>query len=59
MQAYFKEQKALLDRRESDLNNLGRELATCHLTIESEVSRQVEKGIQEKLPPTIKQLQYD
>ena len=59
MQAYFKEQKALLDRRESDLNNLGRELATCHLTIESEVSRRVEKGIQEKLPSTIKQLQYD
>lgn len=59
MQKYLKEQQALLDKREKSLNKQGRDLADRHLMIESEVSQRVEKGIKEKLPSTIKQLQYE
>ena len=59
MQKYLKEQQALLDKREKALNRQGRDLADRHLMIESEVSRRVEEGIKEKLPSTIKQLQYE
>ena len=59
MQKYFKEQQALLDKREKALNKQGRDLADRHLMIESEVSQRVEEGIKEKLPSTIKQLQYE
>lgn len=59
MQKYLKEQQALLDKREKALNKQGRDLADRHLMIESEVSQRVETGIKEKLPSTIKQLQYE
>lgn len=59
MQKYLKEQQALLDKREKALNKQGRDLADRHLMIESEVSQRVEEGIKEKLPSTIKQLQYE
>ncbi len=59
MQKYLKEQQALLDKREKSLNKQGRDLADRHLMIESEVSQRVENGIKEKLPSTIKQLQYE
>lgn len=59
MQKYLKEQQALLDKREKSLNKQGRDLADRHLMIESEVSQRVEEGIKEKLPSTIKQLQYE
>ena len=59
MQKYLKEQQALLDKREKSLNKQGRDLADRHLMIESEVSQRVEQGIKEKLPSTIKQLQYE
>lgn len=59
MQKYLKEQQALLDKREKSLNKQGRDLADRHLMIESEVSQRVEVGIKEKLPSTIKQLQYE
>lgn len=59
MQKYLKEQQALLDKREKSLNKQGRDLADRHLMIESEVSQCVEEGIKEKLPSTIKQLQYE
>lgn len=59
MQKYLKEQQALLDIREKSLNKQGRDLADRHLMIESEVSQRVEQGIKEKLPSTIKQLQYE
>ena len=59
MQKYLKEQQALLDIREKSLNKQGRDLADRHLMIESEVSQRVEEGIKEKLPSTIKQLQYE
>ena len=59
IQKYLKEQQALLDKREKSLNKQGRDLADRHLMIESEVSQRVEEGIKEKLPSTIKQLQYE
>lgn len=59
MQKYLKEQQALLDKREKALNKQGRDLADRHLMIESEVSQRVVEGIKEKLPSTIKQLQYE
>ncbi|MBR1649922.1 MAG: plasmid recombination protein [Lachnospiraceae bacterium] len=59
MQKYLKEQKELLDARERDLDRKGRDIANKRLSFDSEINKRVEKGIKERLPESIKQIEYD
>ncbi len=59
MQKYLKEQKDLLDARERDLDRKGRDITNKRLSFDSEINKRVEEGIKERLPETIKQIQYE